>query len=74
MCKMVRDNFGNIKPLGIGLVRFEKWEDAKRCVEEYHGAGVINESNDKTGYISAKLIKDTDNDWYKYLTDNVVHI
>ena len=38
--------------MGIGLVRFEKWEDAKRCVEEYHGAGVINESNDKVSFLN----------------------
>ncbi|CAD8085393.1 unnamed protein product [Paramecium sonneborni] len=60
MCKLDRDNFGQVKPEGIGLVRFTRVEDAKACVEKLDGVTVqiIGENNNEK-VISATFVSDT---------------
>ncbi|CAD8180406.1 unnamed protein product [Paramecium pentaurelia] len=59
MCKLDRDNFGQVKPEGIGLVRFNRVEDAKACVEKLDGVTVqiIGENNNEK-VISATFVDD----------------
>ncbi|CAK63581.1 unnamed protein product (macronuclear) [Paramecium tetraurelia] len=59
MCKLDRDNFGQVKPEGIGLVRFTRVEDAKACVEKLDGVTVqiIGENNNEK-VISATFVDD----------------
>ncbi|CAD8082924.1 unnamed protein product [Paramecium sonneborni] len=61
MCKLDRDNFGQVKPEGIGLVRFTRVEDAKACVEKLDGVTVqiIGENNNEK-VISATFVGDTE--------------
>ncbi|CAD8171095.1 unnamed protein product [Paramecium pentaurelia] len=61
MCKLDRDNFGQVKPEGIGLIRFTRVEDAKACVEKLDGVTVqiIGENNNEK-VISATFVGDSE--------------
>ncbi|CAD8145430.1 unnamed protein product [Paramecium pentaurelia] len=57
MCKLERDNFGNVKPEGIGLIRFFKQENAELFVSKVDGEVVNVNGDDKSlRRLSAKLV------------------
>ncbi|CAK68941.1 unnamed protein product (macronuclear) [Paramecium tetraurelia] len=57
MCKLERDNFGNVKPEGIGLIRFFKQDNAELFVSKVDGEVVNVNGDDKSlRRLSAKLV------------------
>ncbi|CAK81707.1 unnamed protein product (macronuclear) [Paramecium tetraurelia] len=57
MCKLERDNFGNVRPEGIGLIRFFKQENAELFVSKVDGEVVNVNGDDKSlRRLSAKLV------------------
>ncbi|CAD8075986.1 unnamed protein product [Paramecium sonneborni] len=57
MCKLERDNFGNVKPEGIGLIRFFKQDNSELFVSKVDGEVVNVNGDDKSlRRLSAKLV------------------
>ncbi|CAD8160032.1 unnamed protein product [Paramecium pentaurelia] len=57
MCKLERDNFGNVRPEGIGLIRFFKQENAELFVSKVDGEVVNVNGDDKSlRRLSAKIV------------------
>lgn len=52
MCKLDRDSFGNVKPQGIGLIRFERQEDGKKIVRELNGARIVEGQENQSSVVA----------------------